>query len=53
MRRRIAGSEAHHRERGLGIIAELPARRRLRRAWLDRLGELWTAFVSLYFGKPS
>lgn len=52
MRRRIAGSEAHHRERGLGIVAELKVRRRPRRSWLDRIGELWSSLLSLYLGKP-
>lgn len=51
MRRRIAGSEADHRQRGFGIVSELPARRRPRRSWLELIGSALSAFLSLYLGK--
>lgn len=53
MRRRIAGSEADHRKRGFGIVAELPVRRRPRPALTERLGALLTTVLALYFGKRS
>lgn len=52
MRRRIAGSEADHRQRGSGIVAELPARRRPGRSWLALISSTLASFLSLYLGKP-
>jgi hypothetical protein len=51
MRRRIAGSEADHRERGYGIVAELSARRRPRLSWLELIGSAVAALLTLYLGK--